>query len=33
MFRGIILGEAICLGTWISIDCLTGKVRGMFILK
>ncbi len=32
-FTGIILGEAVCLGMWIVIDSLTGKVGGIWILQ
>ena len=32
-FTGIILGEAVCLGMWILIDSLTGKVGGIWILQ
>ncbi|MDE2890717.1 MAG: hypothetical protein OXR72_21155 [Gemmatimonadota bacterium] len=31
-FIGIILGEAVCLGTWSLIDFATGKVGNMFLL-
>ena len=32
-FMGIILGEAVCLGMWIVIDSVTGKVGGIWILQ
>ena len=31
-FIGIILGEAVCLGTWSLIDFATGKVGNMSLL-